>query len=127
MLLFIIKIKNKFILKRKLRDENERLQNSLGKIENAMKQIDKKLVEKISEVEQLKRDAILYDQEATGYKEQISRMNKDNRYLNDVQALQERGQERRKSSDKVNGKSSAVNNELNDIKRENKYLKDVQV
>jgi len=51
MLLFIIKIKNKFILKRKLRDENERLQNSLGKIENAMKQIDKKLVEKISEVE----------------------------------------------------------------------------
>jgi len=54
-------------------------------------------------------------------------MNKDNRYLNDVQALQERGQERRKSSDKVNGKSSAVNNELNDIKRENKYLKDVQV
>lgn len=54
-------------------------------------------------------------------------MSKDNRYLNDMQMLQERGQERRKSSDKGNNKISSVNNELNDIKRENKYLKDVQV
>lgn len=54
-------------------------------------------------------------------------MSKDNRYLNDMNMLQERGHERRKSSDKGNNKSNSVNNELNDIKRENKYLKDVQV
>ncbi|EAR85023.1 kinesin motor catalytic domain protein (macronuclear) [Tetrahymena thermophila SB210] len=99
--------------KKKLLDENERLNHHLRKQDASIHMLETELEEKNIYIENLKKDLLQIDKENYGQKGFISQLERQNQYLSDVQHT---------DIDRLESKVKQLNQEIISLRKENQDL-----